>query len=184
MSLCPQCSGQALDGTRRTTMTTTKRKRGRRVKRTMPEPIDDSPENIMRAVVSTPPKKSEEWRHLRDADPRGFALHPGTRNRYEIRDTRTQHRPPSRHVNDRGRVSGSHRATPHRPAHPHQMAVHPQTADPARHGDSGRAGRHHHHHRRTGGRCEDLQLTARLGPAPTTLSVTRVAACSTTRRKP
>ena len=35
---------------------------------------------------------------------RGFALHPGTRNRYEIRDTRTQHRPPSRHVNDRGRV--------------------------------------------------------------------------------
>ena len=27
---------------------------------------------------------------------RGFALHPGTRNRYEIRDTRTQHRPASR----------------------------------------------------------------------------------------
>ena len=26
----------------------------------------------------------------------GFALHPGTRNRYEIRYTRTQHRPPSR----------------------------------------------------------------------------------------
>ena len=25
---------------------------------------------------------------------RGFALHPGTRNRYEIRYTRTQHRPP------------------------------------------------------------------------------------------
>ena len=43
---------------------------------------------------------------------RGFALHPGTRNRYEIRDTRTQHRPPSRQVNDRGRVSGTHR--PHR----------------------------------------------------------------------
>ena len=46
----------------------TKSKRGRRVKRTMPEPIDDSPENIMRAVVSTPPKKSEEWRHLQDGD--------------------------------------------------------------------------------------------------------------------
>ena len=28
---------------------------------------------------------------------RGFALHPGTRNRYEIRYTRTQHRPPSGH---------------------------------------------------------------------------------------
>ena len=40
---------------------------------------------------------------------RGFALHPGTRNRYEIRDTRTQHRPPSRQVNDHGRVSGTHR---------------------------------------------------------------------------
>ena len=40
---------------------------------------------------------------------RGFALHPGTRNRYEIRCTRTQHRPPSRQVNDHGRVSGTHR---------------------------------------------------------------------------
>ena len=29
----------------------------------------------------------------RGALTRGFALHPGTRNRYEIRDTRTQHRP-------------------------------------------------------------------------------------------
>ena len=38
----------------------------------------------------------------------GFALHPGTRNRYEIRYTRTQHRPPSRQVNDHGRVSGTH----------------------------------------------------------------------------
>ena len=41
---------------------------------------------------------------------RGFALHPGTRNRYEIRYTRTQHRPPSRQANDHGRVSGTHRA--------------------------------------------------------------------------
>ena len=36
---------------------------------------------------------------------RGLALHPGTRNRYEIRYTRTQHRPPSRQANDHGRVS-------------------------------------------------------------------------------
>ena len=40
---------------------------------------------------------------------RGFALHPGTRNRYKIRDTRTQHRPASQQVNDHGRVSGTHR---------------------------------------------------------------------------
>ena len=41
---------------------------------------------------------------------RGFALHPGTRNRYKIRYTTNQHRPPSRQVNDHGRVSGTHRA--------------------------------------------------------------------------
>ena len=40
---------------------------------------------------------------------RGFALHPGTRNRYMIRYTRTQHRSASRQVNDHGRVSGTHR---------------------------------------------------------------------------
>ena len=40
---------------------------------------------------------------------RGFALHPGTSNRYEIRYTRTQHRPASRQVNDHGRVSGTRR---------------------------------------------------------------------------
>ena len=44
---------------------------------------------------------------------RGFALHPGTRNRYEIRDTRTQHRPASRQVNDHGRVSGTHTVDRH-----------------------------------------------------------------------
>ena len=41
----------------------------------------------------------------------GFALHPGTRNRYEIRYTRTQHRPPSRQVNDHDGVSGTHRGS-------------------------------------------------------------------------
>ena len=39
---------------------------------------------------------------------RGFALHPGTRNRYMMRYTRTQHRSASRQVNDHGRVSGTH----------------------------------------------------------------------------
>ena len=33
------------------------------------------------------------------------------RKRYKIRYTRTQHRPPSRDVNDHGRVSGTHRAS-------------------------------------------------------------------------
>ena len=40
---------------------------------------------------------------------RGFALHPGTRNRYMMRCTRTQHRSASRQVSDHGRVSGTHR---------------------------------------------------------------------------
>ena len=48
---------------------------------------------------------------------RGFALHPGTRNRYEIRYTRTQHRPASRQVNDHGPVSGTHTGSQ---PHPHR----------------------------------------------------------------
>ena len=51
---------------------------------------------------------------------RGFSLHPGTRNRYAIRYTRTQHRPASRQVNDHGRVSGTHRS-----AKPLVMRLHP-----------------------------------------------------------
>ena len=43
---------------------------------------------------------------------RGYALRPGTRNRYMMRSTRTQHRPVSRHVNDHGRVSGHPQVTP------------------------------------------------------------------------
>ena len=46
---------------------------------------------------------------------RGFALHPGTRNRYEIRYTRTQHRPASRQVNDHGRVAAAGSASWCRP---------------------------------------------------------------------
>ena len=40
---------------------------GRPRKYQMPEPIDDSPENIARAVLATPPKKREEWDHLKDS---------------------------------------------------------------------------------------------------------------------
>ena len=71
---------------------------------------------------------------------RGYALHPGTRNRYEIRYTRTQHRPPSRQVNDHGRVSGTHRQDPTRdhplPQAPHRTrdlpAAHPPAPSPTR----------------------------------------------------
>ena len=49
-------------------MTTRKRKRGRPPKRTLPDPIPDTPENIMRAVLNTPPKDPDEWRYLQDAD--------------------------------------------------------------------------------------------------------------------
>lgn len=41
-----------------------KSKRGRRANRRMPEPIPDTPENIMRAIVSTLPKADDEWRYL------------------------------------------------------------------------------------------------------------------------
>ena len=32
----------------------------------MPEQIPDSPENIMRAVLSTPPRKSGEWKFMQE----------------------------------------------------------------------------------------------------------------------
>ena len=41
----------------------TSKKRGRPAKRTMPEPIPDTPENIAHAIVTTPPKAPDEWRY-------------------------------------------------------------------------------------------------------------------------
>ncbi len=41
-----------------------KRPRGR-PKNPMPEPIPDTPENIMRALLATPPKKDDEWDYLK-----------------------------------------------------------------------------------------------------------------------
>ena len=35
--------------------------------RPMPEPIPDTPENVMQAIVNTPPKKNDEWEYLRKA---------------------------------------------------------------------------------------------------------------------
>ena len=46
------------------TTTTSKRNRGRPAKRTMPDPIPDTPENIARALVTSPPKAKGEWRYL------------------------------------------------------------------------------------------------------------------------
>ena len=69
---------------------------------------------------------------------RGFALHPGTRNRYEIRDTRTQHRPASRQVNDHGRVSGTHT--------PANAPTRPANAPPKRYSASTPPGNRSHSH--------------------------------------
>ncbi len=42
--------------------------RGRPVTNTMPEPIPDTPENIARALLTTPPKKEDEWDYLKDRE--------------------------------------------------------------------------------------------------------------------
>ncbi len=41
------------------------RKRGR-PPLPMPEPIDDTPENVARAILNVPPKKPGEWRYLKE----------------------------------------------------------------------------------------------------------------------
>ena len=44
----------------------TPKPRGRPIKNTMPEPIPDTPENIARALLTTPPKKDDEWDYLKE----------------------------------------------------------------------------------------------------------------------
>lgn len=44
--------------------------RGRPVEYPMPEPIPDTPENIMKALLGTPPKKRDEWRFVREREAR------------------------------------------------------------------------------------------------------------------
>ncbi len=41
-----------------------KQPRGRPVKHSMPEPIPDTPENIMKAFLDTPPRKREDWKFV------------------------------------------------------------------------------------------------------------------------
>ena len=43
--------------------------KGHRAKRSMPEQIPDTPENVARALLNTPPKKRAEWEHLRKQGP-------------------------------------------------------------------------------------------------------------------
>ena len=50
------------------------RKPGRPVEKPMPEPIPDTPENIARALLTTPPKKEDEWDYLKDRQLSGSAL--------------------------------------------------------------------------------------------------------------
>lgn len=42
-----------------------KQKRGRPPEYDMPEPIPDTPENVAKAILSTPPKREDEWNYLR-----------------------------------------------------------------------------------------------------------------------
>ena len=44
-----------------------KRPRGRPVEKKMPDPIPDTPENVMRALLETPPKRDDEWDYLKQA---------------------------------------------------------------------------------------------------------------------
>ena len=41
--------------------------RGRPVEYPMPERIPDTPENIVRTILTTRPKKPHEWRYLKQA---------------------------------------------------------------------------------------------------------------------
>ena len=46
-----------------------KRPRGRPRTHTMPNPISDSPQNVARILMTTPPPKDSEWQYLKDAPP-------------------------------------------------------------------------------------------------------------------
>ena len=54
--------------TKDTKSLTPKRQRGRPVEMEMPELIPDTAENIAQAILSTPPKKEDEWDYLKGRD--------------------------------------------------------------------------------------------------------------------
>ena len=55
------------------TDTTKKRSRGRPVEKPLPAPISDTPENVARALVSTPPKDEGDWDYLKGREPEAVA---------------------------------------------------------------------------------------------------------------
>ena len=49
-------------------MTEHKKPRGRPVKHKLPDPIPDTPENIMKAFLKTPPRKRKDWKFVQDRE--------------------------------------------------------------------------------------------------------------------
>ena len=49
-------------------MTKHKNPRGRPVEHKLPEPIPDTPENIMNAFLKTLPKKREDWKFVQERE--------------------------------------------------------------------------------------------------------------------
>lgn len=45
-----------------------KKPRGRPVEYPMPEPIPDTPENIMKAFLNAPPRKREDWKFAKERE--------------------------------------------------------------------------------------------------------------------
>lgn len=45
-----------------------KRRRGRPVEKPLPDPIPDTPENVARALLTTPPKDEGDWDYLKDRE--------------------------------------------------------------------------------------------------------------------
>ena len=43
-------------------------RRGRPVEHKLPEPIPDTPENIMKAFLKTPPRKRGDWKFVQKRD--------------------------------------------------------------------------------------------------------------------
>ena len=44
-----------------------RRPRGRPVKHPMPEKIHDTPENVLKSILATPPKKREDWDYVKES---------------------------------------------------------------------------------------------------------------------
>ena len=54
-----------------------KRTRGRPVEKPMPAPIPDTPENVARALLTTPPKGEGDWDYLKDREREAVAASLG-----------------------------------------------------------------------------------------------------------